>query len=163
MRGVGAPRPGSGRWHLGLLLAIAALLVVPATNASAAAGPQHDIELGGVPRIAVRVVLPGQDHASILPGRHIARTAWLTDPRGRRLAVYPTDYGRYRAPAAQWQEAWDEVVQRRPEVDHRHIRDQFRCHVEFARIAEPDKPSWNLELWRDDVGYLATVTARCNP
>jgi hypothetical protein len=50
-----------------------------------------------------------------------------------------------------------------PDADQPNMRDQFRCHVEFARIAEPDKPSWNLELWRPDVGYLATVLAQCNP
>ncbi|NED99487.1 DUF2599 domain-containing protein [Phytoactinopolyspora halotolerans] len=101
--------------------------------------------------------------ADAAAGTYIERVSWIPDPAGERLAVYPTDHGRYEAPAAQWPEAWDEVVRMEPGADYPHMRDQFRCHVEFARIAEPDKPSWNLELYRPDVGYLGTVLASCNP
>ncbi|WP_165368025.1 DUF2599 domain-containing protein [Phytoactinopolyspora endophytica] len=96
-------------------------------------------------------------------GTYIDEVGWIPDQNGQRLAVYPTDHGRYEAPASEWPDAWDEVVRMEPDADHPHMRDQFRCHVEFARIAEVDKPSWNLELWRPDVGYLATVLASCNP
>lgn len=37
--------------------------------------------------------------------------------------------------------------------------DQYWCHTTFAR----SKDNWNLEPWRPDVGYLATVLAQCNP
>ena len=35
--------------------------------------------------------------------------------------------------------------------------------TEFARIAEPDKPSWNLEPWRPVVTESEMVDSRCNP
>ncbi|AYY15670.1 DUF2599 domain-containing protein [Actinobacteria bacterium YIM 96077] len=101
---------------------------------------------------------PGTEH-----GQHVERVTWIPDPNGRRLAVYPTDYARYEAPVSEWRDAWREVITLEPEVDHPYLRDQFRCHVEFARIDEPHKPSWNLEMWRSDVGYRATVLHRCNP
>jgi hypothetical protein len=43
------------------------------------------------------------------------------------------------------------------------MHDQFLCHWTFARLADPEKRSWNLEPWRAAVGYQATVSARCNP
>lgn len=36
---------------------------------------------------------------------------------------------------------------------------QFICHTWFAR----DKPDWNLEPWRPNVGYTRTVLSKCNP
>jgi hypothetical protein len=43
------------------------------------------------------------------------------------------------------------------------MRAQFDCHWRFARIVEPDKPSWNLEPWRPVVTESEMVDARCNP
>jgi Protein of unknown function (DUF2599) len=39
------------------------------------------------------------------------------------------------------------------------LRNQLRCHAVFV----PDKPTWDLESWRPDVGYAKTVLAECNP
>jgi hypothetical protein len=38
------------------------------------------------------------------------------------------------------------------------MRHQLICHMEIAR----DKPQWNLEPWRPDVGYSKTLEAGCN-
>ncbi|WP_318152931.1 DUF2599 domain-containing protein [Microbacterium helvum] len=38
-------------------------------------------------------------------------------------------------------------------------RDQLVCHIGFAWGKTP----WNLDSWRPDVGYPATVAASCNP
>lgn len=41
----------------------------------------------------------------------------------------------------------------------RKYRDQLVCHVVNAWTKQP----WNLDSWRPDVGYAATVAAGCNP
>lgn len=80
------------------------------------------------------------------------------------LRVYPTDIGRTATGAAARTGAWREVVAAAsPAADTAAMSDQFSCHWDFARIAEPHKSSWNLEAWRPDVGYAATVQAECNP
>ncbi|MFJ2466955.1 MULTISPECIES: DUF2599 domain-containing protein [unclassified Pseudomonas] len=38
------------------------------------------------------------------------------------------------------------------------MRHQLICHLAIAR----DKPEWNLEPWRPDVGYAKTLAAGCN-
>ncbi|NED94984.1 DUF2599 domain-containing protein [Phytoactinopolyspora alkaliphila] len=149
----------------------AALVVaVSATAAGAAMGPfsRPDTSVPDAHVIAVRVTAwpggsPVEAERPAAGGRYVENVEWVPDPHGRRLAVYPTDHGRYQAPAGEWEAAWAEVTALEPDADHPHMRDQFRCHVDFARIAEPDKPSWNLEMWRDDVGYFPTVMAGCNP
>lgn len=93
----------------------------------------------------------------------IDSTAWLTDPKGPRLAVFPTDYGRYDAPNSARLAAWNEVIALVPSVNRNNMKNQFLCHFDFARVSDPDKASWNLEQWRPDVSYTATVLAGCNP
>ena len=39
------------------------------------------------------------------------------------------------------------------------MRQQYLCHVDFAKYEN----NWNLEPWRPNVGYNATVAAGCNP
>jgi hypothetical protein len=39
------------------------------------------------------------------------------------------------------------------------LTDQLECHIAFA----PNKAMWNLETWRPNVGYAATVLHECNP
>lgn len=61
--------------------------------------------------------------------------------------------------------AWDTVVRDFYAVNEKWtsnlsgMEDQYKCHVNFAK----NKVPWNLEPWRPDVGYVATVAARCNP
>lgn len=59
--------------------------------------------------------------------------------------------------------AWGEILTHAPNAGTAGMYDQFLCHWNYARVVEPDKPSWNLEPWRPAVGYNATVAALCNP
>ena len=43
------------------------------------------------------------------------------------------------------------------------MRNQWVCHQQFVGIADPKKETWNLDEWRSEVSYKATVRARCNP
>ncbi|MGZ4521732.1 MAG: DUF2599 domain-containing protein [Mycobacteriaceae bacterium] len=93
----------------------------------------------------------------------IDHVAWTSDSKGRMLRVYPTASGRTATGDAALGQAWQEVLRAAPTSATASMADQFRCHWEFARIVEPNKTSWNLEAWRLDVGYAATVQAACNP
>jgi hypothetical protein len=39
------------------------------------------------------------------------------------------------------------------------LANQLRCHATFAS----NKPVWDLEAWRPNVGYADTVLHACNP
>ncbi|WP_330180607.1 DUF2599 domain-containing protein [Nocardia sp. NBC_01503] len=93
----------------------------------------------------------------------IDRTEWTEAVDGRRLLVYPTDAGRRDNFPTAGERAWQEVLVDSPDADTPGMRDQFICHWEWARLVQPDKPSWNLEPWRSAVGYQETVNAMCNP
>lgn len=43
------------------------------------------------------------------------------------------------------------------------MRNQWVCHQQFVGIADREKETWNLDEWRPEVSYGATVRARCNP
>jgi hypothetical protein len=93
----------------------------------------------------------------------IDHVLWTSTDRGRQLRVFPTEAGRRDFFPAAGDRAWAEVVADAPGANTPGMRDQFLCHWNFARLVMPDKPSWNLEPWRPDVGYDATVAAACNP
>ncbi|MEU7144061.1 DUF2599 domain-containing protein [Nocardia sp. NPDC046473] len=93
----------------------------------------------------------------------IDHTDWTEAIDGPRLLVYPTPAGRQTTFPGTDERAWQEVLAQAPDADTPGMRDQFICHWTWARLVEPDKPSWNLEPWRPAVGYQATVEARCNP
>lgn len=93
----------------------------------------------------------------------IDHVTWTTNSAGRQLRVYPTTAGRQDTFPAARDRAWHEVVADAPTADTPGMRDQFYCHWDWARLVAPDKPSWDLEPWRPDVGYQATVAALCNP
>ncbi|WP_433665063.1 DUF2599 domain-containing protein [Nocardia sp. CA-128927] len=93
----------------------------------------------------------------------IDHTDWTDAVDGARLLVYPTPAGRQTTFPGTDERAWQEVLAQAPDADTPGMRDQFICHWTWARLVEPDKPSWNLEPWRPAVGYQATVEARCNP
>ncbi len=88
----------------------------------------------------------------------VASTAWGEREGGRSLAVEPTGWAR-GAGKAGTDVVWSELVGGDPDVDTATMRDQLECHA----IGAPDKATWNLELWRPDVGLVATMAARCNP
>lgn len=93
----------------------------------------------------------------------IDHTTWTEGRDGARLLVFPTAAGRATTFPDAGARAWQEVLAQRPDAGTPGMRDQFLCHFVWARAVVPNKESWNLEPWRPDVGYQATVQANCNP
>jgi hypothetical protein len=93
----------------------------------------------------------------------IDNVTWTETIDGPRLLVFPTQAGRQTTFPGSDERAWQEVVDRSADADAPGMRDQFICHWAWARLVQPNKPSWNLEPWRPAVGYPATVEAHCNP
>jgi hypothetical protein len=83
------------------------------------------------------------------------------------LRVFPTPSGRAAARQPETtgpaDEAWAEVLALSPDADTPGMRAQFICHWQFAELAQPGKPSWNLEPWRPVVDDAEMVASRCNP
>jgi Protein of unknown function (DUF2599) len=84
------------------------------------------------------------------------------------LRVYPTASGRAAAKqlgslSPEADEAWAEVVGLASQADTPGMRDQFRCHWDFAETVEPGKTSWNLEPWRPVADAATMVATGCNP
>jgi hypothetical protein len=82
--------------------------------------------------------------------------------------VSPTDAARQAVGSyAAGDEGWRQLEALLPDLAEHESRDRLRhqyiCHQQFATVKEPDKPTWDLELDRPDVGYAETVKARCNP
>lgn len=94
---------------------------------------------------------------------YISRVRWVSLPSGRSFEVYPTPSGRTAIGEPAEGEAWREVVRKAPAAGSRSMRAQFDCHWAFARLAAPNKPSWNLEPWRPVVSAQQMYDARCNP
>ena len=94
---------------------------------------------------------------------YIASVRWVRDTRGRSLHVVPTAAGRVTKDDGAQGDAWREVVRRAPDASSSTMHEQFDCHWQYARLAEPAKPSWNLETWRPVVSAQAMFDARCNP
>jgi hypothetical protein len=98
----------------------------------------------------------------------IDHTEWARWGAGlTSLRVFPTPSGRAAArepgTAASADEAWAEVLARSPDADTAGMRAQFICHWQFAELAQPGKPSWNLEPWRPVVDDAEMVATACNP
>lgn len=119
-------------------------------------------------RLEVRAATDGADvtDGATAPGEvtvtlgtdGVASTDWGEREGGRSLAVEPTGWAR-GAGAAGTDVVWSALVAADPDVDTATMRDQLECHA----VGAPDKPTWNLEPWRPDVGLVATMAARCNP
>jgi hypothetical protein len=99
------------------------------------------------------------------PQQLVAAARWTTADQGFRLHVRPSRYGRGHAdrnPARALREALrlarPAPLKLTPSA-RRSLDNQLRCHAVFA----PRKPLWNLESWRPDVGFVATVRRLCNP
>jgi hypothetical protein len=90
---------------------------------------------------------------------------WSQTSQGFRLHVQPSQRGRTHAAAAPTV-ALDQAL--RAAGPHpldltpsilQSLTNQLKCHAVFAQR----KPWWDLETWRPDVGFTATVFAACNP
>lgn len=97
------------------------------------------------------------------PPPYIAKVVWVSLPSGRSLQVYPTSSGRVATSDGAERVAWREVLRKAPDAGTPGMRAQFDCHWAFARLAEPNKPSWNLEPWRPVVSAQRMYDTRCNP
>jgi Protein of unknown function (DUF2599) len=101
----------------------------------------------------------------VVRGPLVATSRWEQEPAGFRLYVQPTGYGRrhaHQAPRRTFDEALTSAGKAPLKLSastRQSLFNQLRCHTVFARR----KPTWNLETWRPDVGYLKTVLAQCNP
>ena len=93
----------------------------------------------------------------------VARVQWVKGSGGRSLHIVPTASGRSAQGAADDDEAWSEVVRLAPDAAQPGMRAQFDCHWTYARLVQPDKPSWNIEPWRPVVSESQMVSAGCNP
>ncbi len=96
---------------------------------------------------------------------HVQWTHWS---QLSSLRVYPTTSGRAAAkqlgsPSPEADEAWAEVLRLAPEAGAPGMREQFRCHWDFAENVQPGKASWNLEPWRPVVDDATMVSTGCNP
>ena len=98
-----------------------------------------------------------------LPPPYIEGVDWVDTEVGPSLQIRPTDNGRRVSGDGVDDEAWAEVLALEPDADTPGMRAQFDCHFTFARIVEPDKPSWNLEPDRPVVSEAEMIAARCNP
>lgn len=103
---------------------------------------------------------PGPLEVRIEVGHALIDDAHWTEVAGRRgLAVTPSAWQRRWPNPQVAAAAWREVVRAEPEADTPGMADQYTCHAVFA----PTKDVFNLEPWRPDVGYLATLASACNP
>lgn len=100
----------------------------------------------------------------------IASAKWVGAGRQWTLQVVPTQWARINAGgflvgAAGWDELYAKYknVGRGIRNNLAGMRDQFICHEQFVAIRTPNKPSWNLDEWRPNVGYPQTVAHQCNP
>jgi hypothetical protein len=100
------------------------------------------------------------------PPRSLVATArWFREARGFQLRVRPSLAGRRSADQAPARALAEALTAARPTPltvtpsVRRSLTNQLRCHADFA----PRKPTWDLETWRPDVGYVQTVLDLCNP
>lgn len=98
-----------------------------------------------------------------LPPPYIEGADWVETDVGPSLQIRPTRSGRDVSGDVAGGQAWSEVLEMYPNADTPGMRAQFDCHWTFARLVEPDKPSWNIEPRRPVVTESEMISARCNP
>ncbi|GAB2654051.1 hypothetical protein GCM10027169_18120 [Gordonia jinhuaensis] len=103
---------------------------------------------------------------------YVDHVTWVQTPLGPSLQVVPTPAGRVAhgtdaagrdAGDIAWAEVVDDSQATGRTADTPGMQAQFTCHWSFARLVEPDKPSWNLEPWRPVVDESQMIATRCNP
>jgi len=83
---------------------------------------------------------------------------WGVNEGGKSIAVDANAWARASGLAGA-EATWSALVVEQPGADRPGMHDQLLCHA----LGAPDKPTWNLEPWRPDVGLVATLAASCNP
>ncbi|MGB3604149.1 MAG: DUF2599 domain-containing protein [Gordonia sp. (in: high G+C Gram-positive bacteria)] len=99
----------------------------------------------------------------VLPPPYIASATWADTAVGPSLQIAPTINGRRVQSPTAGTEAWREVLALDPGADTPGMKAQFDCHWTFARLVEPNKPTWNLEPNRPVVTPEEMIASRCNP
>lgn len=97
----------------------------------------------------------------------IDHATWVHYSDGWTLQVYPTGWARFNGGSHlvgsyAWDELYTKYKNRGLNTNLAGMRDQLICHEEFVALRSPNKPSWNLDEWRPNVGYLQTLNASCN-
>ncbi|WP_405163769.1 DUF2599 domain-containing protein [Nocardia sp. NBC_01499] len=160
-----APRRADVVLHARTTLLLCAALLPTACGSSTSAQPSTTspvtTTISAPPPTPTSAAPPSVDPYAGMP--LIDHADWTKAIDGPRLLVYPTPAGRQDTFPGTDERAWQEVIAQAPDANTPGMRDQFLCHWTWARLVEPDKPSWNLEPWRPAVGYQATVEAKCNP
>lgn len=93
----------------------------------------------------------------------VASADWGDSDHGVTLRVTPTPSARLAGGPTDATTAWAEVLRLAPDADAPGMREQFDCHWTWARLLEPDKPTWNLEPWRPVVPDETMLLEGCNP
>lgn len=106
------------------------------------------------------------DHASWVYERYQDKPARC----GWSLHVTPTllarlNAGNFGTAVAGWNELYNDYKNVRRGIKNNldGLKNQYECHQVFVAVRSPRKPSWNLDEWRPDVSFWATVRASCNP
>jgi Protein of unknown function (DUF2599) len=152
-------------WPIGTALPIAAVMLVGCAHPTGDETPpaRSTVTVTVTPKSTPAPSRPPTVSTSAAQVQLIDHVRWTTTDQGRQLQVYPTSKGRTDRDSSAQARAWAQVLADAPNANTAGMYDQFRCHWQFARIVEPNKPSWNLEPWRPAVGYSRTVAAQCNP
>ena len=151
-------------------LAAATLIAVVATACGAddvadpgPGSPPTVASATSTPPTATRSSETAATTAPTLPPPYIEGADWVQTEVGASLQIRPTPNGRSVSGDGAGDRAWREVLALHPDADTPGMREQFDCHWTFARLVEPDKPSWNIEPARPVVSPEEMIAARCNP
>ncbi|MBS9532871.1 DUF2599 domain-containing protein [Mycobacterium sp. M1] len=110
--------------------------------------------------VSFSIAVPARAEAPL-----VDHTEWVSLAGRPSLRVYPTPAGRAAAARLDTDDdaAWREVLTAAPDADTPGMREQFRCHWDYAELAQPGKTSWNLEPWRPVVDEVTMLETGCNP
>ena len=89
-------------------------------------------------------------------GRYISKVTTSRNSSGYVVGVYPVNSWAFVGADNYYAEYKLWVISA---YEGQKYYDQLKCHYDFA----PFKVPWNLDSWRPNVGYPATVAAGCNP
>jgi hypothetical protein len=90
-------------------------------------------------------------------GRYIERFTITQKSNGFTFGIYPVNAWNPTVSASEYYAEYKLYVN--SHYEGQKYYDQIRCHWDFA----PYKNPWNIDSWRPNVGYAATVAALCNP
>jgi len=98
------------------------------------------------------------DATATCPPPLILSAEWGNHDGGNSLAVRPSDCVRTSG-LAMPDAVWNALVAADSSANAPGMRDQLLCHM----VGAQEKPTWNLEPWRPQVGLAQTMLAFCNP